>query len=155
MDRTTLIATIQDERSQWEALLAQVDEARLDEPGVSGHMSVKDIIAHVSWFENEMACALRQQALKGSDWWDLPTDDRNALIHKAYRERTLAEVRAEARRAYRDLLDSLSTCPEDILSDPARFRGMPEDWAPWRIIAENSYLHYRHHASDLQDWLTG
>jgi len=56
---------------------------------------------------------------------------------------TLKNSRAEA----------VQSLDDQDLHDPARFAGMPADWSPWRIIAGNSFEHYRAHASDLRQWL--
>ena len=46
-----LLEVMRTARSNWEALLAEVGEARLTEPGVEGDWSLKDIIAHITYFE--------------------------------------------------------------------------------------------------------
>jgi hypothetical protein len=39
----------------WDALIAKIDRGRMVEPGVERDWSVKDIIAHVSTYEDWMA----------------------------------------------------------------------------------------------------
>ena len=70
MDKTTFLNILKREHGRWESLLAQVDESRMTQPGVSGYMSVKDIIAHVSWHEQEMIGLIQGRALAGSEWWN-------------------------------------------------------------------------------------
>ena len=54
MEKTQLIGTLRTEREQWKALLTQVGEERMVQPGVAGEAwSVKDIIALVMWYEHE------------------------------------------------------------------------------------------------------
>src|SRR5436309_13694248 len=96
MDKATFIEGLRNERAGWEALLAQVGEERMLEPGAAGAWSVKDIIAHVMWCEREMIDVCQAHALVGSDLWDLPEDERNALMVAEQRDRPLQEVlRAE------------------------------------------------------------
>ena len=62
MDKATFLATLVDERAAWEALLAeliQLGDAALTQPLAPGEWSVKDIVAHVAWFEREMVGVLR------------------------------------------------------------------------------------------------
>ncbi len=80
MDKTTFIETLLAGRAEWEALLAEVGEARMLQPGVAGEWSVKDVIAHVMWGEREMVGVMQAHALVGSDLWDLPEDERNAIM---------------------------------------------------------------------------
>ena len=87
MNKSEWLDTLQTERAQWEALLVQVGEARMTQPGAAGEWSVKDVIAHVTWFEREMVGVLRARALVGSDLWNLSRDERNAAIHEQNRDR--------------------------------------------------------------------
>lgn len=64
MEKTTFINTLKEARAEWEALLAQVDEDRMLQPGAAGKWSVKDIIAHVTWGEREIVPVMRTHALR-------------------------------------------------------------------------------------------
>jgi uncharacterized damage-inducible protein DinB len=128
-------------------------EAELSAPGATGTWSVKDVIAHITWFEREMVGVIQARALVGSELWNLPPDARNAAIFVQNRDRSLADVLAEAERVYAELLAAIETLTDEELADPARFAGMPTDWQPWRVIAGNSFEHYRDHALALQAWL--
>jgi uncharacterized protein (TIGR03083 family) len=153
MNKTEWLDTLQAERAQWNALLAQVDEARMTQPGAVGEWSVKDVIAHVTWFEREMVGVLRTHALVGSELWNLPHDERNAAIYEQNRDRALSEVLAEARAVYDQLLVGMQSLAEEDLHDPQRFAEMPADWIPWQVIAGNCYEHYRQHTPGLCDWM--
>src|SRR5262249_15587055 len=81
MNKSEFLDTLQTVRAQWEELLAEVGKARMQEPGVAGEWSVKDIIAHVTWPEREMAAILQARSLvAGSELWDLPQDELNAVV---------------------------------------------------------------------------
>jgi hypothetical protein len=71
MDKASLLETLTETRSSWEALLAQIDKDQMQMPGATGKWSVKDVIAHVSWCESEIASVLRTHVLFGSDLWNL------------------------------------------------------------------------------------
>lgn len=153
MDKQTFLQTVKTTRSELDVALGRVDESRISEPGVSGQMSVKDIIAHIAWFEAEMVIVLGKRALAGSDLWNIPPDDRNAVIDEMNRGRSLEDIRQEAVQVYRQLIQALGTLQDEELNDPARFRGMPADWVPWQLLAENSSEHYEHHTADIRKWL--
>ena len=82
-NKSQLLATMRRERAQWNALLAEVGEAQMTEPGVAGAWSVKDIIAHITWYERESFGILQARALVGSELWELSVDQRNAAIFEA------------------------------------------------------------------------
>jgi hypothetical protein len=153
MTRSEFLDHVQSARAEWDALLASIPIARFTELGVVDNWSLKDIIAHISWFEREMIGVIQQRALAGSPLWNEPTDARNAVIYKENKNRTLRAVRDEARRVYPELYSLLETLSDDDLNNPANFRDMLSDWLPWHIFAQNTYEHYEHHTRDVRDWL--
>jgi hypothetical protein len=152
MDKPTFLEMLKTNRAELESALAQVDDARMLEPGVSGEMSVKDLLAHIAWYEREMVGILQQQALAGSEWWILSSADRNTAILDRYRSQSLAEVRQAAQQAYADLLRTLETVDDAALNSAAWFREMPVEWIPWQLIADNSCEHYLQHVNDIRKW---
>jgi 8-oxo-dGTP diphosphatase len=42
---------------------------------------------------------------------------------------------------------------EEEFPDPSRFGYMPADWAPWQIIASNTFWPYAQHTPDMQAWI--
>lgn len=153
MNKTEFLDALQTGRGEWDAVLAQIGAARMTEPGIEGEWSVKDIIAHVTWFEREMVGVLQARALVGSDLWNLGQDERNAAIYEQNRQRPLDDVLTETQQVFKQLIQLAQTLDDQDLNDPTRFADMPADWSLWKIIAGNSFAHYRAHASDLRQWL--
>jgi uncharacterized damage-inducible protein DinB len=137
------------ERARLHARLAQFDDRQMLQIVGSGAWTLKDILAHLTWHEREMVGLLRGRALAGSELWNLPLEQRNAAIYAEIRHQPLEQARAEAREVWEQLDRQLDTLTEEDLNDPARFSGMPADWAPWQILADNTYLHYRDHLTDI------
>ena len=52
-----LVELVSSARAVWEALLVSLQPRDYEQPGVAGEWSLKDIIAHIAWFENEMEAA--------------------------------------------------------------------------------------------------
>lgn len=133
-------------RQQWGAL---VDQFPGDTPLPSG-WSLKDTLYHVMWHEREMVGVLRQRALRGSRWWLLPLDERNAAILAEGRAIPWETVLAEARQVWQALWELLQQVSDEDLTEAARFADMPAEWLPWQVIASNTYEHYPQHSPDLQ-----
>ena len=148
-----LIDTVQSERANWEAMLKQIDPDRLTLPSVAGSWSVKDIIAHIAWFEREMIDLIKGRALEGSELWNLPTDERNAAIYEENHELSLTQVMDESAQVFQQLLELLPTLSDEDLTTPGNFLNMPPDWHPGDIIAQNTYEHYQQHIPDLKRWI--
>jgi hypothetical protein len=153
MDRIELLERMRNEREAWDALLAEIPPQRMAEPGVDGDWSVKDIVAHVSWYERETAIMVEDRALIGSDLWQLPQDERNIPIYEENKHRPLDEVKAEAESVFQRLIRGIETLPDDALRDASLFREMPEEWIPWMVIASNTFEHYHQHIPGIRAWL--
>lgn len=153
MNKDELLDILQYEHRAWNALLARLDPQRLQEPGAVGRWSIKDLIAHITWYEREITAAFQARALVGSPLWEKPPAERNRLIYEQHREQSLEMVLADSRRAYHELVAVVSSLSEADLNDPARLNSWPEGLPPWRLLAENSYEHYQAHRADLERWL--
>lgn len=156
MTGARLAGILRDERARWNALLAQVSQDRMEEPGVEGEWSVKELVAHLTWYERAVVEGARQVFGTGTFTRQRPEglsmDENNARIAAESRPRPVAEVLAEADDVFGQLLALVSMCPDDILNDP-RLLGLPDDLVPWMGIANNSYSHYRQHEQAIREWL--
>lgn len=155
MTKTQVLDTLHAERSRWEALLAEVGTARMTEQLGTNRWSVKDIMAHVTWHEQQTAAVLSAPTVNpGRDWlWELSEDKRNAILFTEYRGRPLADVRADAQQGFTHLVGAVEALSEADVRDPLRFPGTPPTWQPWSLIAGHSYEHYRQHTADIRAWL--
>lgn len=152
-NKPQLLDKIRRSRVKLDALLAGMDPLLMTRPGATGDWSVKDVLAHITWHEREMLNVIRAHALVGSGLWDLPLDQRNAVIYNKNKDRALKEVLDESATIFKALTQALQTLTEEDLHDPSRFPNMPPDWQPWDLFAQNTYEHYQDHLSDLQAWL--
>ncbi len=153
MDKTLFISTLKKAREEWEALLAQVGEEQMLQPGAAGKWSVKDVIAHVTWGEREIAPVMRTHVLAGSELWNLSDDERNEIMYQQNRDRSLHEIMYEEQQAYADLLATARTLSDEDLNDSHRYKQMPEEWMPWQLYAGNTFKHYHDHMPSIREWL--
>ena len=149
-----IIEKVKHERATWEVLIEQIEQERFTQPGVAGSWSVKDIIAHITWHEREMVGLVKAHALVGSELWNLPTDERNAAIYDEISEQPLEQVLEESTQVSQQLIDMLPSLTDQDLTNPESFPGMPPDWQPWMIIAQNTYEHYQDHIPDIERWIS-
>ena len=151
-----LASILKSERAQWNALLAQVGLDRMDVPGVDGEWSVKQVVAHLTWYEQSIVEGAKQ-VLGGQPFVrrrpaSVGIDEQNARIAAESAARPAAAVLAEADDIFAQMLALVESCPPDILNDPHRL-GLPDDMVPWMGVANNSYAHYREHAQAIRAWL--
>jgi hypothetical protein len=144
------------ERAQWNALLDQVGLGRMDIPGVEGEWSVKQLVAHLTWYEQAVVDGA-QQVLNGGTFTrrrpeGMGLDEMNAQIAAESLARPANDVLTEADTAFDQLIALITACPQDLLNDP-RVLDLPDDMPPWMRVANNSYAHYREHEPALRSWL--
>jgi hypothetical protein len=153
MDKQTFLNKVKEAHEEWQSLIAEVGVPRMTEAGLPGGWSVKDVIAHITWYEREMIGMLKAMALEGSDLWQLPQDERNIPIYEQNMDRPLEQVLAESEQVHNQLFEAIALLSEEELSDPSHFKDMPSEWSPWDVMAGNTYDHYHQHIPDIRTWL--
>ena len=89
------------------------------------------------------------RALVGSPWWELSTDERNALILAEGQAVSALDAYLQEQKIYSELLALLNGLRDEELEDANFFRDMPSEWKPWEMIASNTYEHYPQHLQDI------
>lgn len=153
MTKQEVLDKLSDARRDWLALLTSIPTQRREEPGVHGAWSVKDVLAHTTWHEREMEGVFRQRRLVGSPWWDLPRDERNALIYEENRHRSWEEIWDDAQTVYEAMRRALSKATDEEFNDSSKFAEMPAEWTPHELLAGNTWDHYREHGAAIGRWL--
>lgn len=152
MTKTEFLQRQRDAHADWERLLATIPTSRMLDV-VAGGWTVKDVIAHVTWSEREMAGVLKQRALIGSDLWSVSQQERNDAVWEQNRAKSLLDVLSEAGQVYAELTEELERIEDEELNEARYFREMPADWKPWQVIASNTFEHYPEHVAMIRAWL--
>ena len=97
MKKYELLNGLQEEYQQWEAFLNHIGSTRMDQPGVNGDWSMKDIVAHLTGWQPRLTSRL-QAAQRGepeppSPWpAHLQTEDEiNAWLYETNHSRSVRE----------------------------------------------------------------
>ncbi len=100
MTGARLASILQAERTRWNTLLAEVGLERIGVPGVEGEWSVKEVVAHLTWYEQSIVEGAQQVLRMGTFTRRRPAgvglDEMNAQIAAASRARPASDVLAEA-----------------------------------------------------------
>ena len=152
-----LLEEMRTARSNWEALLAEVDEARLTEPGVEGDWSLKDIIAHITYFEtwaadNVMAFRLGEPRPQ-AEYQGLEMDEENARIYERLRAKSLAQVLQESQASFQRSIEAVQGLCDEDLYDPKFTRVPGADWTVFDLIEGDTFEHYNDHIASVRAWL--
>jgi hypothetical protein len=127
--------------ADWLAAFDGVPEERLAEPGVSGDWSVKDLIGHVAYWDDD-ALADVERIMMGRGQAAGTVDERNAAAAAANAGRSLDDLRAEMTLTHETLVGVLRGLDPD---DPRALRICRE-------IAEDTWEHYDDHAAEVRAW---
>ena len=156
MDKSKLLTGLQEEYRTWQTLLDDIGIARMDQPGVTGHWSIKDIVAHLTgWRRRTVA---RLQALERGDpeppppWpAHLQTDDEiNAWIYESNHGRSVREVLDESHQVFEQLLAAIEALPEDVLAEVRRLPWL--EGQPFSAAEFFAHFHQEHEV-DMCAWL--
>jgi hypothetical protein len=117
------------------------------EPGVTGDWSVRDIIAHVTWWEEEALRHLPVILQGGKPARYSVTyggiDSFNAQMTELKRHLLLSEVLRQQGTTHRRLLDFIQSAPNDQFIHETRFR---------HRLRLDTYSHYPKHAEAVRKW---
>ena len=134
----------------WDSFLKSfyglTDEQML-QPGVTGDWSVKDVLAHVSWWEEEALKHL-PQILQGQRPPRYSVvyggiDAFNALMRELKRSLSLSEVRDQMAATHSRLVEYIQSVPEEQFTTETRFR---------RRLRLDTYSHYPIHTRMIHEW---
>jgi len=147
MNRKQLLEKIDKAWVELNASWAGLPEAAMTVPGVAGAWSVKDVLAHVTTWEEEALHHLpgilagqrppRYSVLYGG------IDAFNALKTEENRRRSLAEVLARLDETHARLVAYVAAAPEEQFTIETRFR---------RRVRLDAYSHYPIHTRAIQVW---
>jgi hypothetical protein len=144
-------------RSNWEALLAEVGEARLTEPGVEGDWSLKDIMAHLTYFEtwaaDNVLAFRRGEPQPQPEYKGLEVDEENARIYERLRSKSLPQVLQESQASFQRSIEAVQGLRDVDLYDPEFTRVPDADWTVFDLIEGDTFGHYNDHRASVQAWL--
>ncbi|MGE5603298.1 MAG: ClbS/DfsB family four-helix bundle protein [Nitrososphaerales archaeon] len=160
MKKSELMIWLHDKYREWQDLLKRIGTTRMEEPGVSGDWSMKDIVSHLTawnhWLALRMKAAVRGEPEPAPPWpAHLKTDDEiSAWIHQSTRGRALSETLETAHLAFQEFL----TVVESLPADATIGRVEPDHYIVWlgdrRFYVGEFFENFRdHHEANVRAWL--
>jgi uncharacterized protein (TIGR03083 family) len=143
-DGAAIAERMREEHARLEALLTSFSDEELVQPGRFGEWSVKDMLAHITFWEQRLIAYVNgaTESLVQPDEDEQAAIDRiNAGVLAANRARPLAEIRAAFDASYQQTLalaESLSA--EDLANE-----------ALYGLLAGDTFEHYREHIEMLEN----
>jgi uncharacterized protein (TIGR03083 family) len=134
---------IRAEHAQLEAALAGISDEQFIQPGAFGEWSVKDILAHITFWEQRLLAyfnGARESLIQPGEEEQAAIDRINAEVFTANRDRPLDEVRAAFASSYQQTLALADALSAEDLADEELFG----------LFAGDTFEHYREHREMLE-----
>ena len=147
MNRQQLLQKVDKAWAEITESYAGLSDSQLREPGVMGDWSVKDILAHVTWWEEEALKHLPLIIKEGrpprysTHYGGI--DAFNALMTERKRDLSFADVVHQQDAIHRQLITYLQSVPEEHFTQETRFR---------HRLRLDTYSHYPKHAKAIREW---
>ena len=160
MKKSELLNWLREQYQQWEVLLDQIGPERIEQSGVSGDWSMKDIVAHLTGWNRHLVARL-QAAQRGEPEPPPPwpahlqaEDEINAWIYETNQGRPAREVQDETHHSYQQLLAAIEALPDDARIE----RVEPAYHLVWvndqRFLVGEFFDHFHDdHEPDVRAWL--
>lgn len=160
MKKLDLLNGLIEKNQQWQALLEAIGLERMEQPGVNGDWSMKDMIAHLNGWNrrlaNELQAAQRGEPQPPPPWpAHLQAESEiNDWIYASNRARTAQAVLDEAREINQQIMDIMKTLPDDARVELVE----PDNYLVWignqRYPPGEFYDHFSdEHEQDVRAWL--
>lgn len=147
MDKQQLLIRLDKAWTAFKESYAGLSDSQMVEPNVMGDWSVRDILAHITIWEEEALkyLPLILQERRPPRYKDLygGIDAFNAQMVERKRNLPLAEVLRQLDETHRQLIDYIENSPEEQFVRETRFR---------RRLRLDTYSHYPIHAQAIREW---
>ncbi len=158
VSKDQLLKDISTERRRLEKNLSTLDEKDMLQPGVTGTWSVKDILAHlVAWERlfldwHQVDAQVKPPTIMPVGMDRKAMDALNQEIYEKNRGRKLADILAEFRASYQQILATLEVIPEEDMFMHGRF-----EWTGKLTLADyiagNTCNHYAWARNQIRKWM--
>lgn len=160
MNKQELIKWLTEEQQKWTLLIAAIGERRMEQAGVNGDWSMRDIVAHLTgwqrWLGMRLQAAAAGQPEPPPPWPAEITAEEaiNAWIYETNCQRSARYVLDDAAAVHEQLLTTLQALPDDCRIEVIEAK-FPVIWVGGRRFAVGEFFHhfYDDHAADVRAWL--
>ncbi len=157
MEKEELIQALEDGQQEMVDLLEGLPDEAMLEPGVIGNWSIKDMLAHLTFWEGQAVAVLFQiqqsdQKPSAAFFGKETTDQVNTRIHEVNNSRPLESIWTDFLGVRKQTIRRVNEVSDDALNNPTRFpwtNGLPL----YELVLDNSVSHADEHSEALLNWL--
>ena len=163
--RNAALAHMRGGYAEMEAVLAGLEADDLEQPGVVGEWSLRDVLAHFAGYERyvaaEVIAALEDREATNNELYggeeaptaedDLNDDTSNAWVVGHARLQPLQAVLDEFSGSHHHLVEAVERCSDPDFEDPTRF-AFCNGRSLASVMPNQCWAHYEQHLPDIRRW---
>jgi hypothetical protein len=142
LPQAELLETIETEHARLTQTLASISQSHLHLPGVLPGQSCKDILAHLTAWEQRMLQLVKAIIANTSPPQYLATAPFNEQVFHSNKDRSLEDIQSDFERSYRETVTLIGQLNEANLQHEA----------VWKLIGYNTYNHYKWARTLIRRW---
>ena len=150
MQKIEFIKIVESERAKFDITVEKLQEHNDLLTPIGEKWLVKDMIAHIVWYEKEMITLINSKSMTNNEEiWNNPTEKRNQLVYEIVKDLSSKQVINNYQQIGQELIQLFKDIDPLMYSDPSLYAGMPSEWVPYVVFKGNTYTHYPDHYSQL------
>lgn len=158
MMKAEIIESIHTERQALYESIVNLLSEDLEKPGVVGEWSVKDLLAHLTaweqlflaWYADELAGKTVHLPVEGMTWEQI--DELNQMIFEEHREKTFETVRGEAETSFQQILDAVEGMTEEVINQAGHYPWLGKHALSY-LLRECTDIHYKWARELVTKWV--
>jgi hypothetical protein len=155
MTKDEIITALDDTRRDFLSAISGLTDEQLQETGVNGDWTVKDLMYHISRWEAETVTALFQTASGQTPttvhFTQQHFDQTNATWYAQGKSRSLQDIRQDFEGVRRQTKRRLEDFSDEELNNPQR-ASWQRDHPLWEWIGSDSFQHEPEHTAQILAW---
>lgn len=157
MEKTELLEALEDGHQELLEMLQDLPDEMLLKPGVIGEWSIKDILAHLTYWEGQLVTLLFQAqrgAAKPSTvhFSKISIEDLNQRWYLSGKDRALEMVWQDWQGVRKQTIRRVTDLNEQDLNDIHRYTWL-EGVPLFQWIANDTIEHEDEHADQIREWI--
>ena len=142
-------------QSYFDTIIQQIIDKGQANEIITQKWTIKDVLQHLTWYNIEVANALKNKTLAMSDFWKQSIDERNEIIFKSSAKDTLSIVQSKYSSSFQELMNQIERLSNQEINSSTflelnllKNAGEPRKSFEF-ILGNSSPHHYLEHLDDL------
>lgn len=149
--KTTLLKKMIYRRKQWDLTIDSILEKGVENDRISQKWYLKDVIAHITWYERELLDALEMKSIVRSKFWNMDVEERNEMIFLNTQDLILNALLVDSKKTFDNLVNKIETLTDDELNSDIYIKRKEGTRITHDFIGGISFWHYEDHEDHLID----